>query len=703
LTITHHPTARIDTALARTPKIDPAILFQQWVQAIKDLTGLDFESPLKLIQSLGELLVSSTVNLPNLAALLGLPPLSNPSDPLEFLGSLFDNTPFNDRMIDVYDYVLGGLAYLTTNSTWEPSGIPGFDAFAEQIRKVWFGLDGIDLEGGPGAVLTAIISRLASAIPDLFSISRITNAIQDLARGAGEFLNADALIDGPFEWDDTVAGWLSGKSAKATADGTTQIIRTDVFEVFEGQTLSQRAAAMWSGYTGSGATIKSGWSFFDAAGDLISDVAKGSITPGAGSGAWQWIPVTAHQVPAGVKWAAQFLQLGSGATAGNVWFSNAMPWASNLGAQALIQDLPEDLEALLDWLTNFVEEGLSKLGVPAVGTLFDKINDLTDEWAIVQDTGDNAVAALEDIGDIFDAALITPTQAAAVKVQGFFEKFFGGGPWNVLSQNQLAAASGAAPLDAGGTVPLENMHPSLIGAMLGVSYATLEIPSNQSIPNATETKLASWSQTGPATLTFTSDNFKLPYAGFWDIEVCSLWGASSTGIRECALKRNGTVIKAEGVPANGFSVYGPRNNVTTRVNATTTDEFSVHVAQTSGGALNCMASGTFVRCTFVGTTDTPVAVTFDAASAGTSGTYSEYGFNHTFGANAQTLVVPISHTGNSTLTAVVVRNAANPKRSTFKFIVISKILQVRKSYENISKFYFHPRCNFHDEFSVFDR
>ena len=353
-------------------------------------------------------------------------------------------------------------------------------------------LDGIDLDGDPGAVLRAIIERLASAVPDLFSISRITNAIQDLARGAGEFLNADALIDGPFEWDDLTPGWLSGKSAKATADGTTQIIRTDVFEVFEGQTLSERAAAMWAGYSGSGATISTGWSFYDAAGALISDVAKGSITPPGSSGAWQWIPVTGHTVPAGVKYAAQFLQLGSGATAGNVWFSNARPWASNLGAQDLIQDLPEDLEALLDWLTNFVEAGLSKLGVPAVGTLFDKINDLTDEWAILQGDADDALAGLADklgvdewddwlddtvdgwqallnkfkggsggalsdvqtvvtqlnqIGDILGGAVVTPINSFVQDVKDWFDAWFGGGSTNAIPLSQKGAASGVAPLN----------------------------------------------------------------------------------------------------------------------------------------------------------------------------------------------------------------------------------------------------------------
>ncbi|MDM2212705.1 hypothetical protein PP449_15150 [Mycobacteroides abscessus] len=218
-----------------------------------------------------------------------------------------------------------------------------------------------EIEAGWSDLFDAIGKNIGKLFNGVLPVSWLADVIEDLAQGAGEFLNAGSIAGGPFAWDGVVPGWLSGGSARGTADGTTQILRTDRFSVREGQTLSQRAAAMWSGYSGSGATIKTGWSFWDAAGALIGDVTKGSIAPGGTSGAWQWIPVTNHAVPAGAVDAAQFIELGSGATAGNVWFSNVRPWLSNLADQSLVKDLPGDLLDLADGIADTAVQLATKL------------------------------------------------------------------------------------------------------------------------------------------------------------------------------------------------------------------------------------------------------------------------------------------------------------------------------------------------------
>lgn len=63
--ITHNPAQRLDPTLPRLPKFSPLQIFQQWIQGIKEATGLDLSGPVAFIASLGGLLQAAVGKLFN--------------------------------------------------------------------------------------------------------------------------------------------------------------------------------------------------------------------------------------------------------------------------------------------------------------------------------------------------------------------------------------------------------------------------------------------------------------------------------------------------------------------------------------------------------------------------------------------------------------------------------------------------------------
>ncbi|WP_255806900.1 hypothetical protein [Mycobacteroides abscessus] len=183
----------------------------------------------------------------------------------------------------------------------------------------------------------------------VIAISRIGNIIQDLINGAGEFLTADSVKSNPFwSWDSVMPGFISGGSIRATANGTQQVMRSEPFRVFPGQTLELRAASQWTGASATPGSnpVKVGFTPFDEAGNPLADVIRGTLQP-SGDHGWQWVPVQEKwPVPTGVKYVSQLLILDSGATAGTFRFSNASAWASNLLDLRLVKDLREMVDAV---------------------------------------------------------------------------------------------------------------------------------------------------------------------------------------------------------------------------------------------------------------------------------------------------------------------------------------------------------------------
>ncbi|WP_194786933.1 autotransporter outer membrane beta-barrel domain-containing protein [Mycobacteroides abscessus] len=275
-------------------------------------------------------------------------PFNDPNQGIEFhIGTAFQ------QGLDMWKAIIDALGEFAENLVKELiQKLLGLDVDPEQaLEDLWNLLTGwtddIPILGDIIQIVKDFLN--GNSFPGVLSISRIANIIQDLIYGAGEFLTAESVTDNPyFDWDSVTPGFISGGSIRATANGTQQVLRTEPFEVFPGQTLELRAASQWTGASATAGSnpVKVGFTPFDADGNPLTDVIRGSLQP-SGDHGWQWIPVADKwPVPAGVKYVSQLLILDAGATAGTFRFSNASAWASNLLDLGLVKDLREMVDAI---------------------------------------------------------------------------------------------------------------------------------------------------------------------------------------------------------------------------------------------------------------------------------------------------------------------------------------------------------------------
>lgn len=235
------------------------------------------------------------------------------------------------------------------------------------------------------------LSHAVSGFAGILSISRIGDVIQDLINGAGDFLNAGSVSPGsPWSWDSLMPGRLRGGSIRATGNGTDQVMRKDdPFEVFQGQVLKIKdASARWTGASATAGTnpVKIGWTPFDAAGTALPDVIVGSFQPSGDSAGWLPFTVSDWAVPAGVKYATPLVILGAGATAGNYWISNVLPYAAGL---------------LPDHLVDGLRDALDEIG----GVVGATVTDIRTRLAAITADGKIDAAELENLANIGEIAV----------------------------------------------------------------------------------------------------------------------------------------------------------------------------------------------------------------------------------------------------------------------------------------------------------
>lgn len=348
-------------------------------QLIQELTGLDFSDPAAFLTSLIELITTGGPLVGFIASILGE------------IGSYIGIPNLGD--------------FLT--------GLAGLNPL-EILPKLLGAFQGINLDGGPGAVLQAITQGIGQLIGNLLNGGQPINAINlfgtllpglfsNIPIGAlnseqpnqwsqGEFPSADSIADNPvWSWDASVGRAAAG-SARVTANGLLKVLRRAPIPVAPGQKIDMHAWARWSGLTYTGTPIRLGVRTFEAGSepnswDLLDSIDLDSIaSPGANSSSHpdadddDFVELSAvWTVPAGVEAYTPRLIVTGDATAGTVWFDDGSGKQTGLIQQAWVSDLVADLQALLDWVENLVDQLLDALGLDVLGNLADKIFDLADE------------------------------------------------------------------------------------------------------------------------------------------------------------------------------------------------------------------------------------------------------------------------------------------------------------------------------------
>jgi hypothetical protein len=318
-------------------------------------------------------------------------------------------------------------------------------------------LQGIDLSN-PGSILTAIGKAAGQIFKGVIPISRIANVVQDLIGGSGEFLNADSVKTNPFwSWDSVMPGFISGGSIRATANGTQQVMRSEPFPVFPGQTLELRAASQWTGAVATAGSnpVKVGFTPFDAAGNPLADVIRGSLQP-SGDHSWQWVPVQDKwPVPPGVAHVSELLILDSGATAGTFRFSNASAWASNLLDLGLVKDLREMVDAIGGTVNSEVADITARLqAITADGKIT-----ASEIEGLIQQAQVSGLAIIQtiinQILDILNGNLVTPINSL---VQGVKD-------WFGLNQNKTQALNSSGQMSGSAITGAINEAATGLGAL----------------------------------------------------------------------------------------------------------------------------------------------------------------------------------------------------------------------------------------------
>lgn len=182
-----------------------------------------------------------------------------------------------------------------------------------------------------------------------------------------------------------VDGWSFdsvANAAKVICDGSTKTLYLDgaPIKVEPDQPLNLAFKVRYSGVTSAaGQTIRLVLHTFtsdDGSGTATPVVVDGITNP-SGTASTVTIGDTSWDIPAGVGSAYPVLIV-DGVSVGTVFWENTPSLTKALDA-SLADGLPAVLNNLGDWIESLVNQLLGALGVPALGTLFDKINDLSDE------------------------------------------------------------------------------------------------------------------------------------------------------------------------------------------------------------------------------------------------------------------------------------------------------------------------------------
>lgn len=245
----------------------------------------------------------------------------------------------------------------------------------------------------------------------------------------------------------TSDGWSYNSTedaAQVVCDGSlkTLYLKSGVIKVEAGQPLNTSFPVKYSGIiSGAGQTIRYVLETFttDDGSGTAAPVTVGAVTNPSGTittpvllGNPSW------DIPAGVQSVRPALVV-DGVIAGTVFWKNT-PTLKRILAGPLSGGLPAAIQDRIDDFNGLLSDLLSNpAGV--LGTLPQTlVSGLTGALGDLQTT-------LNQIGDIFDGAVVTPINSIVGAVKDWFNTWFGGGSTNAIPLSQKGAANGVAPLN----------------------------------------------------------------------------------------------------------------------------------------------------------------------------------------------------------------------------------------------------------------
>ena len=364
-----------------------------------DLVDLVFEAAQERIKEVIEALIGFEV--------------PNPDDLIDEVRSWASSIPA-EIVADIYEKT--GIDFSSfPNFLFSLDDGKGIDLTA--ISRILHALQGIDLTK-PGAVLAAILSsiRKGGLVPLGWISDRSQNMIYEGGFDGPETISEDS----GFTHDDTdgVPGSHPLGCALVECDGELHLMATaELIEVGPGWSLEISHAARWQDLVTTGPDT---WpirvelvpfhkpensDIFTAVGGPVR--VTGVESPTGTSAGWQGAFMGPWTVPGdgSVTHIGLRPQVTEDALSGVVKIDNVKVAAVQKLPQRYTLDLPEDLLSLWNGLGSLVDQLLTRLGIPPVGSLLDKIFDLSDELEWIQS---RAQSAHDDLNTLILNLLTNP-------------------------------------------------------------------------------------------------------------------------------------------------------------------------------------------------------------------------------------------------------------------------------------------------------
>ena len=237
----------------------------------------------------------------------------------------------------------------------------------------------------------------------LIPLSHIRPSAENLILDGG--FDDEATLLGFPDWDyDDVDGRDKPGCVYTMADGTSHILYSNDIEVAADDTLDVSVGVKWEGLTAAAGTnpIRLNLTAYDATGAMVGGApvmlaAVASPTGNSGgTDGWETVLHGTYDVPAGVKYVNIEPTVTPDATAGGVKFDDADAHKTGLFLQGYVKDLVSDLQSLLNWIEATLDAALGGLGLPAIGSIVDKLLDFQDGLESLDDMAGDAWNAAQN-------------------------------------------------------------------------------------------------------------------------------------------------------------------------------------------------------------------------------------------------------------------------------------------------------------------
>lgn len=384
VSITHHPTQRIDTAIGKLPPFDIQQIVDGFLTALKGLTGIDLTGIRDFLE--------------NVFGSIDWSDLPTPEAVWGFVVTTFIKT-LNIFSIpaDVQASINESLGHLQDALEGNYAGSGPIFLAVQALAEAW--LKATDPLNAANLFGRIALPQFGSGVPIMALTTAVPNELE------------------PFTAESvpTSDGWsfnATENAAQVIADGSTKklYLQSGVIKVEEGQPINTTVPVKYSGVTsGSGHTIRYELETFtteDGSGTATPVVVGFINNPSGTIGSPVTLGDTSWDIPAGVQSVRPALVLDELVTAGTVFWKNtptlkrilAGPLAG--GLPAAIQDRIDDFQGLLsDLLTNpaAVLGTITQAMVSGLGDLNTLTNQIRDILAgIVVTPINSTVQAIKD-------------------------------------------------------------------------------------------------------------------------------------------------------------------------------------------------------------------------------------------------------------------------------------------------------------------